>query len=83
MKCPYCGNEMELGLIESPYQIVWTKGDKKQFLNNVRFPKGSVVLDKYSLKSFVEGCAVKAFLCRFCKKVIIDYCKDETGEQDD
>ena len=46
MKCPYCGNEMELGLIA-----------------------------KYSLKSFVEGCAVKAFLCRSCKKVIIDYGK--------
>ena len=67
MKCPYCGNEMELGLIASPYQIVWTRGDKKQFLNNVGI--------QYSLKSFVEGCAVKAFLCRSCKKVIIDYGK--------
>ena len=62
MKCP-------------SYQIVWTRGDKKQFLNNVGIPEGSVVLDKYSLKSFVEGCAVKAFLCRSCKKVIIDYGK--------
>jgi len=34
-------------LIESPYQIIWTRGDKKQFLNNVSIPEGSVVLDKY------------------------------------
>ena len=82
MKCPYCGNEMELGLIASPYQIVWTRGDKKQSLNNVSIPEGSVVLDKYSLKSFVEGCAVKAFLCRSCKKVIIDYGKKTDKEKD-
>jgi hypothetical protein len=36
---------MELGLIASPYQILWTRGDKKQFLNNVGIPEGSVVLD--------------------------------------
>jgi len=82
MKCPYCGNEMELGLIASPYQIVWTRGDKKQFLNNVRIPEGSVVLDKYSLKSFAEGCAVNAFLCRSCKIVVIDYGKKTDMEKE-
>ena len=82
MKCPYCGNEMELGLIESKYQIVWTKGKKRHFLKNVTFPKGSVVLDKFDLKSFVKGCAVKAFLCRSCKKVVIDYGKKTDMEKE-
>lgn len=75
MKCPYCDNDMELGLIESKYQIIWTKGDKKKALINVRVPKGSVILAKQDLKSLFTGCAVKTFLCRDCKKVIIDYSK--------
>ena len=53
MKCPYCGNEMEQGFIQSPQEISWKKGDKRPFL--------------------VKGSAVTAFLCRDCKKVIIDY----------
>ena len=75
MNCPYCGNEMELGLIESKYQIIWTKGPSKRPFIQTRVPKGSVILAKQDLKSLFTGCAVKAFVCRSCKKVIIDYCK--------
>lgn len=32
MKCPYCGNEMEQGFIQSPQEISWKKGDKRPFL---------------------------------------------------
>ncbi len=39
MKCPYCGNEMELGLIASPYQIVWTRGEKNNSLIMSEFLK--------------------------------------------
>ena len=42
MQCPYCGKEMELGLV-------------------------------LNIKNMITGCAVRAFLCRSCKKVIIDY----------
>ena len=73
MKCQYCNKDMELGLIESKYQIIWTKGDKKKPLINVRVPKGSVILAKQDLKSLLTGCSVKTFLCRSCKKVVIDY----------
>ena len=63
MKCPYCGNEMEQGFIQSPQEISWKKGDKRPFLGRAQFHEGSVILSS----------AVTAFLCRDCKKVIIDY----------
>jgi len=40
------------------------------------FHKGSVVLSELSL---LKGSAVKAYLCRACKKVLIDYA-DETAD---
>ena len=70
MKCPYCGNEMEQGFIQSPQEISWKKGDKRPFLGRAQFHEGSVILSELS---FMKGSAVTAFLCRDCKKVIIDY----------
>lgn len=68
MKCPYCGNEMEQGFIQSPQEISWKKGDKRPFLGRAQFHEGSVILSELS---FMKGSAVTAFLCRDCKKVII------------
>jgi hypothetical protein len=70
MKCPYCGNEMELGLIQSPHEISWKKGSKRPLLGRAQFHEGSVVLSELS---FVKGSAVTAYLCRDCRKVMIDY----------
>lgn len=79
MKCPYCGNEMEQGFIQSPQEISWKKGDKRPFLGRAQFHEGSVILSELS---FMKGSAVTAFLCRDCKKVIIDYL-DENGFRQD
>ena len=68
MKCPYCDNEMEQGVIQSPHEISWT--DKKHFFGRAQFHEGSVVLSELS---FIKGSAVMAFCCKGCKKVIIDY----------
>ena len=70
MKCPYCGGEMEQGFIQSPQEISWKKGDKIPVFGRAQFHEGSVVL---SYLSFMKGSAVTAFLCRSCRKVIIDY----------
>ena len=72
MKCPYCSNEMEEGIIQSPHEISWKKGTKRPLIGRAQFHKGSVVLSELS---FMRGSAVKAFLCRACRKVIID-CAD-------
>ena len=76
MKCPYCGNEMEQGFIQSPQEISWKKGDKRPLLGRALFHEGSVILSELS---FMKGSAVTAFLCRDCKKVIIDY-SDENAD---
>ncbi len=76
MKCPYCSNEMEEGIIQSPHEISWKKGTKRPLIGRAQFHKGSVVLSELS---FMRGSAVKAFLCRACMKVIID-CSDEKAD---
>ena len=68
MTCPYCGNEMEKGLIQSRDAIVWTKERHKIPLRRKR-SDGAVVLADFA---FFSGSAVTAYLCRSCRKVVID-----------
>lgn len=75
MKCPYCGSEMELGLIQSPQEIAWIKGEKPHFFSRAGFHEGAVVLSELS---FIKGSAVTAYLCSSCKKVIIDYSDEKS-----
>ena len=75
MKCPYCKNVMDLGFIQSPQEISWKKGDKRPLMGRAQFHEGSVILSELS---FLKGSAVTAFLCRECKKVIIDYSDDNS-----
>lgn len=70
MRCPYCNGEMELGHLQSDQEITWFKGLKTAFLNNSDFHEGSVLLSKFR---YFRRSAVKAYLCRTCQKVIIDY----------
>ena len=74
MICPYCGGEMERGLIQSPQELSWHRGDERKFLTRARFHEGSVVLSRFSL---AEGSAVTAYLCRGCRKVIVDYASED------
>ena len=37
MKCPYCNNEMEKGLIQSPQEISWLKGEKRKFFGEIDY----------------------------------------------
>ncbi len=61
---------MEEGIIQSPQEISWKKGTKRPLIGRAQFHADSVVLSELS---FMKGSAVKAFLCRACRKVIIDY----------
>lgn len=74
--CPYCGKEMEKGMIRSDHELNWS--DKKYFFNRAEFHPKSVLLGKLS---FIRGTTVEAWLCRDCKKVIIDYTDTEQGGQ--
>ncbi len=68
MICPYCGKEMEQGVIENQHEINWKH--ERHLFGNAMFHEGSVIL---SQRSFLTGSAVIAFLCRDCEKVVIDY----------
>lgn len=73
MDCPYCGKEMEPGMITSINQIAWYKEGKRGKLT--AYPPdqdGSVVLSEHSV---LKGSAVETYLCRECQKVVID-CTD-------
>ena len=71
MNCPFCGKEMEPGMLTSPYAMTWWKAGKRRKLTvRPRNQEGSILLSKMS---FTNGSAVEAFLCRACRKVIIDY----------
>lgn len=76
MKCPYCNQETEAGFIQSSQELSWKKGDKRPFFGRAKLHEGSVVLSSFSM---MKGSAVKAYLCRDCKKVIVDYA-DESSD---
>lgn len=59
---------MEQGVIQSAQEIFWNKKKSRTVLAD--FNEGSVLLSKLSI---FKGSAVKAFCCRKCEKVIIDF----------
>ena len=66
MQCPFCGETMEKGLIQSGNLLVWVK--KKHWLSLL--PKDDeVLLDK----NYVTGASIPAWICKNCKKVIGEY----------
>lgn len=69
MNCPYCGKEMEKGLIQSPHGLAWLKGEKRHTFARAELHEGSVVLSELSM---LRGSAVEAWLCRDCGKIVID-----------
>lgn len=68
MKCPYCGADMEDGVIYGTHEVAWLK--EEVMVIDSRLNEGSVRL---SPKSFWRRPCVRAWLCRDCRKVIIDY----------
>ena len=67
MKCPYCGGEMEQGLIASAEPINFLK--EVHFINQPKKKDGEFNLAKASMG---RRAAVDAWLCRDCRKIIIN-----------
>ena len=67
---------MEEGMVQSPHELSWKRGNKIPLFSRAAFHEDSVILSELS---YLKGSAVKAFLCRECKKVLIDYA-DETSD---
>lgn len=65
MNCPYCNSEMEKGFIQSGRPVFWAVKKRRIFFlpdNDLEVTSG-----------FWNGCFATAFLCRNCKKIILDY----------
>ena len=68
MKCPFCGEEMEKGIIASPEPINWLK--EEHFINQPNKDKGEFMLARGSMG---KRTTVEAWACKSCRKVIISY----------
>ncbi len=64
--CPFCGLEMEKGLLQGGNILVWVK--KKHHLSLLP-REGEVLLDR----TYVTNSAVPAWICKKCKKIIMEY----------
>ena len=73
MNCPYCNQEMEKGIIQSPQELNWSKGEKRKIFNRSVLHRDSILLSKLS---FTKGSACAAYNCSSCNKIIIDYADD-------
>jgi len=68
MQCPYCGENMEKGLIASSEPINFLK--EVRFVNRPDKKKGEFNL---ATPPFGGRASVGVWLCRDCKKIVIDF----------
>ena len=71
MKCPYCGNEMELGYIQCRDGIAW--GKKKKPIAALSALGAELVFNNDT--GIFSGSSVETYNCPDCQKLIIDYKK--------
>lgn len=74
MKCPICHQEMEQGFLQGNKRVAWVKKKHKLSL----LPKeGEVLLANKTMQEFIFS----AWICKTCKKVVIDYSNQEYQER--
>lgn len=67
MKCPYCNEDMKLGVIHGDrYTLKWIPNEKDKGVFLQTFVKGIKLTDSSDFNS------IESYLCDKCKKVIID-----------
>ncbi|QIB69682.1 hypothetical protein Ami103574_10270 [Aminipila butyrica] len=66
MKCPYCNNEMEQGLLQGMRRIAWVK---KQHKLSLLPEQDEIMLENNSFSDFT----LSASICKKCKKIVVDY----------
>ena len=72
MLCPYCGKEMEKGFIQCRDGVWWS--EKKRPVSALHIFGGNMVDLAKSLPGVAgDRRAADAYLCRDCRKVVVDY----------
>ena len=79
MLCPYCRRPMEAGSLQDSNAIVWLPTTKHVAIGNAWAQDGAVTL---AHGSFFKSNAVTAYLCRECKKILIDYAEPDPNFPD-
>ena len=70
MICPFCGKEMEKGILSGDGRspVTWKKGDRKNSAMDKIVGTGTVTAARRTLASFT----IESFFCRECRKMIFD-----------
>lgn len=69
MRCPYCGNKMKSGIVQSTGKIFFTtKEQKNSFLPDIAVDE-EIVLSSHN---WTRPTCI-AYHCIECRKVVIDY----------
>ncbi len=70
MNCPYCGKEMEKGILsgDGRSNVTWNPGNKKSGGFDRFLGIGKVTAAKHSLTLFF----IEAYYCSECRKMIFD-----------
>ncbi|MBO4848986.1 MAG: hypothetical protein J5586_07540 [Clostridia bacterium] len=75
MRCPYCGEEMIKGVVQSRDGVCWT--EKERPVAAVGIGGGMrIPLAEPSARPF-RGSSAEAFCCTKCKKIVIDFSERE------
>ena len=72
MKCPYCGEEMQLGCIQCRDGVYWSEKERVIAALNIGGGK-SIKLNEKSIGGPFGGASAEAWLCEKCKKIVIEY----------
>lgn len=73
MNCPVCGQPMEQGFVQAGQMATWVK---KKHLVSLLPREGEVMLDR----NLMGYCAIPAYICKTCRKVLMDYSGTEVEE---
>ena len=65
MKCPYCGEEMQTGYLQSARPVLWSPQKKKMMF------LASEMEDVRITEGLWNGCFAVADYCELCEKVIV------------
>ena len=71
MKCPFCGEEMTPGVIQSRDGVYWSREAGPMAALSWLNKDAITLADSGS--SVFGGAAAEAFNCPRCKKIILDY----------
>ena len=70
MKCPYCGRELQHGILsgDGRSKVRWKEGDQKASFSDAFTDAGTLSAAAYTLTAFT----MEAYFCKPCQKMILD-----------